>query len=62
MTTCESVTSCRAAWIQISARVPARADWKIAPEDIAEIVLMLLRMPERTLVSRVEVRPSKPQK
>jgi NAD(P)-dependent dehydrogenase (short-subunit alcohol dehydrogenase family) len=40
----------------------ARADWKIAPEDIGEIVLMLLRMPERTLVSRVEVRPSKPRK
>jgi NADP-dependent 3-hydroxy acid dehydrogenase YdfG len=34
--------------------------WKIAPEDIAEIVLSLLRLPERTLVSRVEVRPSKP--
>ena len=40
----------------------AQADWKIAPEDIGEIVLMLLRMPERTLVSRVEVRPSKPRK
>jgi NAD(P)-dependent dehydrogenase (short-subunit alcohol dehydrogenase family) len=40
----------------------ARADWKIAPEDIAEIVLMLLRMPGRTLVSRIEVRPSKPGK
>jgi 3-oxoacyl-[acyl-carrier protein] reductase len=39
-----------------------KADWKIAPEDIAEIVLMLLKMPERTLVSRVEVRPSKPGK
>src|SRR6202021_13439 len=26
----------------------AKADWKIAPEDIGEIVLMLLRMPERT--------------
>ncbi len=39
-----------------------RADWKIAPEDIAEIVLGILRMPERTLVSRVEVRPSKPRK
>ena len=37
-------------------------DWKIAPEDIADIVLMLLRMPERSLVSQVEVRPSKPQK
>jgi NADP-dependent 3-hydroxy acid dehydrogenase YdfG len=40
----------------------ARADWKIAPEDIGEIVLMLVRMPERTLVSRVEVRPSRPLK
>lgn len=37
-------------------------EWKIAPEDIAEIVLMLLRMPPRTLISRVEVRPSKPIK
>ena len=35
-------------------------EWKIAPEYIAEIVLMLLRMPERTMVSHVEVRPSKP--
>ncbi len=40
----------------------SRADWKIAPGDIAEIVLMLLRMPARTLVSRVEIRPSKPRK
>ena len=29
------------------------ADWKIAPEDVAEVVLNLLRMPKRTLVSRV---------
>ncbi|HLH00600.1 MAG TPA: SDR family oxidoreductase [Bryobacteraceae bacterium] len=39
-----------------------RADWKIAPQDIGQIVLMLLRMPDRTLVSQVEVRPSKPRK
>lgn len=38
------------------------AAWKISPEDIAEIVLMLLKTPGRTLVSRVEVRPSKPLK
>ena len=38
------------------------ADWKIAPDDIASIVMALLRMPERTLVSRVEVRPTKPKK
>lgn len=39
-----------------------KADWKIAPDDIAEIVLMLLRTPERTLVSQLEIRPSKPRK
>lgn len=38
------------------------ADWKIAAEDIAEIVLMLLKTPDRTLISRIEVRPSKPRK
>jgi len=36
--------------------------WKIAAEDIADIVLMLLKTPARTLISRVEVRPSKPLK
>ncbi len=41
---------------------PGRDDWKIAPEDIAELVLDILRMPERTLISRIEVRPSRPQK
>ncbi len=39
-----------------------KSDWKIAPEDVAEIVLGILRMPARTLISRVEVRPSRPQK
>ena len=38
------------------------ASWKVAPEDVAEIVAMVLRMPERTMVSRVEVRPSRPKK
>jgi NADP-dependent 3-hydroxy acid dehydrogenase YdfG len=41
---------------------PSSADWKIQPEDIAEIVIMLLGMPQRTLVSSVEVRPSRPKK
>lgn len=39
-----------------------RSDWKIAPEDVAEMVLDLVRMPNRTLVSRVDMRPSKPKK
>ena len=38
------------------------ADWKIAPEHIAETVVHLLTMPERSLVSRVEMRPSRPKK
>jgi len=36
--------------------------WKIDPADIAGTVMFLLRMPERTLISRVEVRPTKPGK
>jgi NAD(P)-dependent dehydrogenase (short-subunit alcohol dehydrogenase family) len=38
------------------------AEWKIAPRDVAEVVVLLLRMPVRTTVSRVEMRPSKPKK
>ena len=37
------------------------SEWKIWPEDIAEIVRMLLLTPARTLISRVEVRPSRPK-
>lgn len=40
----------------------APSDWKIAPEDVADVVLSVLRMPERTTVSRVEMRPSIPLK
>ena len=34
--------------------------WKIQPEDIGQMVVDLLKMPARTLPSKVEVRPSKP--
>jgi len=37
------------------------ANWKIWPEDVANIVRLLLQMPARTLVSRVEVRPARPK-
>jgi 3-oxoacyl-[acyl-carrier protein] reductase len=36
------------------------ADWKIAPEEVAEVVVNLLRHNPRSLPSRVELRPSKP--
>ena len=39
-----------------------RASWKIAPEDVAEAVVLALRMPDRTTVSRIEMRPSIPPK
>ena len=34
--------------------------WQLQPADIAEVVIDLLRMPERALPSKVEIRPSKP--
>jgi NAD(P)-dependent dehydrogenase (short-subunit alcohol dehydrogenase family) len=36
--------------------------WMIASEDVAEVVAMVLRMPARTMVSRIEMRPSCPKK
>ena len=40
---------------------PSEADaWKIQPEDIGQIVVDLLKIPARTLPSKVEVRPSMP--
>ena len=36
--------------------------WKIQPEDIGELVLDLLKMHPRTLPSKIEVRPTRPDK
>jgi 3-oxoacyl-[acyl-carrier protein] reductase len=36
--------------------------WMIAPEDVAEAVVLVLRIPERTTISRIEVRPTRPKK
>jgi 3-oxoacyl-[acyl-carrier protein] reductase len=38
------------------------SDWKISPDEVAEVVLNLLRHNPRSLPSRVELRPSKPRK
>jgi len=44
-------------------RGPAgEADWKVQPEDVAQVVIDLLLMPARSLPSRVELRPSRPKK
>ena len=36
--------------------------WQLQPDDIARVVLDLLRMDERALPSKIEIRPSKPPK
>ncbi len=38
----------------------AKDEWKIQPEDIGELVLDLLKMHPRTLPSKIEVRPTRP--
>ena len=38
------------------------ADWKLAPEDVAQVVVDLIEYPRRSLPSRIEIRPSKPRK
>jgi NAD(P)-dependent dehydrogenase (short-subunit alcohol dehydrogenase family) len=40
----------------------AGAEWKIAPEDVADVAMLIFLAPERTLISRVEMRPSRPAK
>ena len=36
------------------------ADWKTSPEDVADVVMGLLRSDPRSIPSRVEIRPSRP--
>jgi len=38
------------------------ADWKLAADDVAQVVIDLVNHPARSLPSRVEIRPSRPQK
>jgi 3-oxoacyl-[acyl-carrier protein] reductase len=38
------------------------SSWKVFPEDVAEVVTLVLRMPARTMISQIEMRPSMPQK
>jgi NAD(P)-dependent dehydrogenase (short-subunit alcohol dehydrogenase family) len=46
-----------------SGREPsAGSDWKLRPEDVAQAIVDLLNHPARSLPSRVEIRPSRPQK
>lgn len=41
--------------------VSAADAWKLAPDDVAQCVMDLLRHPGRSLPSKIEIRPSKPK-
>jgi NAD(P)-dependent dehydrogenase (short-subunit alcohol dehydrogenase family) len=41
-------------------RAPGNDEWKLAPDDVAQVVSDLLRHPVRSLPSRVEIRPAQP--
>ena len=46
---------------EFNGNIPSDKDaWKIQPEDLGKLLLDLLRMPARTLPSKVEIRPSRP--
>jgi len=40
----------------------AGTEWKLAPEDVAQVIVDLIGHPPRSLPSRVEIRPSRPPK
>ena len=45
-----------------SSSAEAEPSWKMAPEDVAGVVISILKQHPRCLVSRIEMRPSKPKK
>ncbi len=48
---------------EFNGRAVSNADsWKLSPDDVAECVMDLLRHPGRSLPSKIEIRPSRPQR
>ena len=47
---------------EFAGRTAGQESWRLAPSDIAEVVLHLLAHDPRSLPSRVEIRPSQPPK
>ena len=46
---------------EFNGRPPGPEDeWKLSPDDVAQVVTDLLAHPGRSLPSRVEIRPSRP--
>ena len=47
---------------EFSGRSLGHDEWKLAPDDVAQAVIDLLKHPSRSLPSRVEIRPAQPPK
>lgn len=47
---------------KFSPRSSGDDSWKLSPDDVAQVVVDLLRHPARSLPSRVEIRPARPKK
>jgi 3-oxoacyl-[acyl-carrier protein] reductase len=45
---------------QFSGRSLGNDEWKLAPEDVAQVVVDLVAHSPRSLPSRVEIRPAQP--
>jgi NAD(P)-dependent dehydrogenase (short-subunit alcohol dehydrogenase family) len=47
---------------EFSGRTLGQDEWKLSPDDVAQVVVDLIAHPARSLPSRVELRPSRPPK
>lgn len=47
---------------EFGARRPGSDDWRLSPDDVAQVVVDLIAHPSRSLPSSVEIRPSQPPK
>ena len=45
---------------EFGARRPGSDDWRLSPDDVAQVVVDLVSHPSRSLPSAVEIRPSQP--
>jgi NAD(P)-dependent dehydrogenase (short-subunit alcohol dehydrogenase family) len=45
---------------EFSGRLLGGDEWKLAPEDVAQVIVDLIAHPSRSLPSRVEIRPARP--
>lgn len=45
---------------EFAARRPGSDEWRLSPDDVAQVVVDLLAHPSRSLPSSVEIRPSQP--